>query len=290
MKKSIIYIAAILFFSTSVFAGGPWPQSKGVGYFKLSEWWTSFDQHFTDEGLIDPNSTTGIYNTAFYGEYGVTNRITLIANANLFSRNVINNQVSGTNGSIIVPGESYNGLGDIDLGIKYGLTAPGSKYPVAITATFGLPTGATNEGELGNLATGDGEFNQMIQLDAGTGFKLGGLNAYASAYGGFNHRTNGFSEEIRFGAELGVGLLNSKLWLATKLNVVESLQNGDTAETTTSTSIFANNTEYSSFAFEANYYVTKRVGVSANVAGAFTGAIIAAAPSFSLGVFYDMSK
>ena len=290
MKKSIIYIAAILFLSTSVFAGGPWPQPKGVGYFKLSEWWTSFDQHFTDEGLLDPNSTTGIYNTAFYGEYGISNRVTLIANANLFSRNVINNQVSGTNGSIIIPGDSYNGLGDIDLGIKYGLTAPGSKYPVAITATFGLPTGATNEGALGNLATGDGEFNQMIQLDAGTGFKLGGLNAYASAYGGFNHRTNGFSEEIRFGAELGVGLLDSKLWLATKLNVVESLQNGDTAETTTSTSIFANNTEYSSFALEANYYVTKRVGVSANVAGAFTGAIIAAAPSYSVGIFYDMGK
>lgn len=290
MKKSIIYIAVILFLSSSAFAGGPWPQAKGVGYFKLSEWWTVFDQHFTDEGLIDPNSTTGIYNTAFYGEYGLTNRLTIIANANLFSRNVINNQVSGTNGSVIIPGESHNGLGDIDLGIKYGLTAPGSKYPLAITATFGLPTGATNEGELGNLATGDGEFNQMIQLDAGTGFQIAGLNAYASAYTGFNHRTNGFSEEIRFGAELGVGLLNSKLWLATKLNVVESLQNGDTAETTTSTSIFANNTEYSSFAFEANYYVSKRVGVSANVAGAFTGAIIAAAPSYSIGVFYDMGK
>ena len=128
----------------------------------------------------------------------------------------------------------------------------------------------------------------MIQLDGGTGFKLGTLNAYASAFVGFNLRTNGFSEEIRYGAELGVGLLNSKLWLATKLNVVESLKNGDTAET--STSIFANNTEYASFAIEANYYITQRVGVSANFAGAFRGEIIAAAPSYSLGVFYDMSK
>ena len=290
MKNTIVYILALLFLSTVTFAGGPWPQSKGVGYFKLSEWWTIFDQHFTDEGLLDPNSTTGIYNTAFYGEYGLTNRFTIIANANLFSRNVVNDQVSRTNGNVIIPGESFNGLGDIDLGIKYGLTSPGSKFPIAITATFGLPTGATNEGRLGNLATGDGEFNQMIQLDAGTGFKLGALNAYASAYGGFNHRTNGFSEEIRFGAEFGVGLLNSKLWLATKFNVVESRKNGETAETSTSTSIFANNTEYASFSLEANYYVTKRVGVSANFAGAFIGEIIAAAPSYSFGVFYDMSK
>lgn len=290
MKYTLIYTITLLFISTSIFAGGPWPQSKGVGYFKLSEWWTSFDQHYTDEGLLDPNSTTGIYNSTFYGEYGLTDRFTVIANANLFSRNVVNNQVSGTNGSIIVAGDEYNGLGDIDLGVKYGLTESGSKYPIAITATFGLPTGATNKGELGNLATGDGEFNQMLQLDVGTGFKLGSLNAYASAYGGFNHRTNGFSEEIRYGAEFGVGLLKSKLWLATKLNVVESFKNGDNAETTTSTSIFANNTEFASFAIEANYYVTQRVGISANFAGAFRGEIIAAAHSYSFGVFYDMSK
>ncbi len=290
MKNTYIYTIALLFISFATYAGGPWPQSKGVGYFKLSEWWTSFDQHFTDEGLLDPNSTTGIYNTAFYGEYGITNRFTVIANANVFSRNLVNNQVSGTNGNVIVAGESYNGLGDIDLGFKYGLTSIGSKFPIAIIATFGLPTGATNKGELGNLATGDGEFNQMLQVDAGTGFKLGSLNAYASVYAGVNNRTNGFSEEARFGGEIGVGLLDSKLWLASKFNVVESFKNGETAESNTSTSIFANNTEYSSIALEANYYVTNRVGVSANVAGAFRGEIIAAAPSFSFGIFYDMSK
>ncbi len=290
MKNILIYTIAILLISTSVFAGGPWPQSKGVGYFKLSECWTNFDQHFTDEGSIDPNNTTGIYNTAFYGEYGLTNRFTLIANANIFSRNVVNNQVSGTNGSVIVAGDAYNGLGDIDLSIKYGLTGVGSKYPIAITATFGLPTGATNKGDFGNLATGDGEFNQILQIDAGTGFKLGKHNAYASAYGGFNNRTNGFSNELRFGAEIGVGLLNSKLWLATKFNVVESRKNGETAETITNTSIFANNTEFASFSIEVNYYFSKRVGMSANFAGAFRGEIIAAAPSYSVGVFYDMSK
>jgi hypothetical protein len=202
----------------------------------------------------------------------------------------VNNEVSGTSGSTIISGDVYNGIGDIDLGVKFGLTSAESKYPIAITAILGMPIGATNKGISENLATGDGEFNQMVQLDTGTSFKLGALNAYASAYVGFNNRTNGFSEEYRFGSELGVGLLESKLWLAAKLNVVESLQNGGAAEPITSPSIFANNTEYSSFAIEANYYVTKHVGVSANVAGAFTGANIAAAPSYSLGVFYDMSK
>ena len=71
---------------------------------------------------------------------------------------------------------------------------------------------------------------------------------------------------------------------------LKSLKNGDTAESNTSTSLFANNTEYMSYALESAYYVMRRVGVSGSFAGAFRGEIIAAAPAYSFGIFYDMSK
>ncbi|MFT6938366.1 MAG: hypothetical protein ACJA1N_002673, partial [Saprospiraceae bacterium] len=67
-------------------------------------------------------------------------------------------------------------------------------------------------------------------------------------------------------------------------------KNGETAATITSTSVFANNTEYTSFSLEAAYYVSKRVGFSASFAGAFRGEIIAAAPTYSVGIFYDLAK
>jgi len=128
----------------------------------------------------------------------------------------------------------------------------------------------------------------MIQLDAGTGFKLGeNISAYASAYASFNNRTQGFSEEFRLGIEAGVGLFNSKLWMITRVSNVESLQNGDTAETIMSTTIFANNTEFTSLGLEANYYVSDKIGVSASFTTAFRGEIIAAAPSYSVGIFLD---
>lgn len=278
---------------SSAKAGGPWPQKKGKAYIKISEWWIVFKQHYTGTGGLDPNVTTGIFNTTFYGEYGFTDRLTGIAYAPLLSRTYTNNLRSSTTNEILVKGEALNSIGDLDLALKYGLTKPGAKVPVSATLLLGIPTGRTGAGELGNLQTGDGEFNQMIQVDAGTSFQLGKkkkVNSYVSGYVGFNHRTNEFSEEFRYGFEYGVGLANNKLWLAGKLNAIESFKNGATAENTTSTSIFANNSEYISYSLEAAYYVTKKVGVSVGYASAFRGEIIAAAPTYSVGVFFDLSK
>lgn len=277
--------------NTAVFAGGPWPQANGKGYFKLYEWWLVFDKHYTDSGALDPNLTTGIFNTSVYAEYGLTNRMTAIVNAPLLSRNYMNNLVSATTQEVLVKGEAINTIGDIDLGIKYGLTKPGVKFPIAATLILGIPSGKTNGGEQGNLQTGDGEFNQLVQIDVGTSYALGKKNSiYFSANLGFNNRTNDYSDEIRYGIEAGLGLLTNRLWLVGKLYGVESLKNGATAASSTSTSIFANNSEFTSISIEANYYISRRFGLSAGYATATRGAIIAAAPSYSVGVFYDMAR
>jgi len=290
MKNSLIFICFLVLYSTNLFAGGPWPQKKGKAYFKLSEWWIVFDEHYTSSGFKDPNVTTGIFNTTLYGEYGFTDRFTGIINAPIFSRTYNNNIISMTNGAVIADGEGFNGVGDFDLGLKYGLTKPGAKVPLAVTLTLGLPTGKTGEGSLGNLQTGDGEFNQLLQLDAGTSFQLGKTSAYVSAYTGINNRSNGFSTEFRYGLEGGLGFVDNRIWVTGRLTASESFKNGDTAATSTSTSIFANNSEFLSLGGEVSFYVTKKFGVSASIAGAVKGEIIAAAPSYSVGVFLDLSK
>jgi hypothetical protein len=288
MKKLVLLF--IVFIPYLAQAGGPWPQKKGGSYIKLSEWWIRFDRHFTDAGETDPNVTTGIYNTFLYGEYGITDRLTGIANFNLYARNTMNELQSATTSEIIVPGESLNTFGDIDLALKYGLTPTGSAWPVSVTLLLGIPTGESAGGFSGNLQTGDGEFNQMLRFDAGHGFKVfDKASGYATAYAGFNNRTKGFSEEIRFGAETGIQLCHDKLWFIGRLDVIESLKNGETSATAiNSTSIFANNTEFLSLGAEVNYYITPKLGVSASVAGAIRGEIIASAASYSVGVFLDL--
>ena len=291
-KRFIVALMVTGFVANYSFSGGPWVQKKGGGYYKLSEWWIVFDQHFTDLGLIDPNVTTGIFNTSLYAEYGLTNRFTTTLYAPFFSRNYMNNLKSSTTQEIIVEGEALNAIGDFDVGFKYGFTKPEQRLQLAGSITLGLPTGVPVAGKLNNLQTGDGEFNQIFKLDVGTGFKLGQNNAYISGYFGYNNRTNGFSDEIRSGIELGSGLVNQKLWVIGRLFSVEPLRStGQTAATAvTSTSIFANNTAYTSYSFEAAYYITKKWGVSASIASAFRGRIIAAKPSYAVGVFLDLSK
>ncbi len=283
-SKNIISLFVLLLISSTVFAGGGWPQPKGKGYFKLFHWWVVADKHFTDSGLIDPNVTNGIFNTGVYGEYGFTDRITGIAYVPFFSRAYFNNTVSGTNGEIIDPGEAINSFGDSDIGVKYGIIVD---KPVVLAATlkFGLPLGNNAGGRTGRLQTGDGEFNQLLQIDAGAGYKLGKINAYANAYLGVNNRSNGFSDEFHYGIETGANLFQEKLTATVRFYGIKSFRNGDLGDQVNSTSIFANNSEHFTFSPELAFNINNKWGVSANYATALSGRIIFANPSYSIGVF-----
>lgn len=282
----VLTILFCLFFSATLMAG-PWPQPKGKGYFKLYEWWLRFDQHYTSTGELDPNATLGLYNTSVYAEYGLTDRLTGIINLPLYSRNVINNQISGTRGNVAIPGEAIGGLGDTDLSLQYALNAPGSSVPIAVRLTLGLPLGEDAGGEQMNLQTGDGEFNQLLTLSAGKSLTQ---DLYAIASVGFNNRTNGFSDEFRYDLEAGYGLANQRVWLTARVSGSESFMNGETAETISSTSVFSNNAEYLSVGGGLSVLLTRKVGVSLGAATAVSGRIIAAAPSFNVGIFVDTSK
>lgn len=285
ISKKLLLVLAISITSSVLMAGGGWPQPKGKGYIKLSEWWTISDQHYTDQGRIDPNVTTGIFNTSIYAEYGLTDRLTAQIYFPFFSRTFQNNIFSETTGDLITPGEALNGIGDTDVTLKFGLTNPGSGLAVSTSFTLGLPFGNNSGGSQGNLQLGDGEFNQMIGLDVGTGWQSGNTPFYANANLAFNNRTIGFSDELRYGAELGAQVFNKKLWVIGRLSAVESLKNGDTAATATGTSIFANNTEFLTLGVELAYNLGEAWGVSVGYAGAVRGEVIFASPSYSAGVF-----
>ncbi len=275
MNRKINLSIAILLITNLAFAGGGWTKEKGTGYYKVSHWWVNAAKYYTFDGSTTASPQEGIFNTSIFAEYGVTDRFTAILNLP-YSKSANDN-------------ESISGIGDTDVAFKYRINKPNSKFVVAGTLLLGLPLGDDEGGTDGSLQTGDGEFNQLVRFDVSKSFQVGSVNAYGNIYTGFNNRTNDFSDEIRAGLELGAGFLNNRIWAIVRLDMVESLENGEESTAISNgATIFANNTEYFAYTYEIAGYITDKIGVSASTASVFSASNIFAAPSYSLGVFLDL--
>ena len=238
---------------------GQWTKGKSNGYYKLSASSLVADEHFTSAKVKDPNATRGNFVVSAYGEYGLTSNIDLLAYVPFFSRVYQNTQVSSTSGSTIQEGESLNSIGDFELGIKHKILK-NDYMALSGTLKLGFPTGNSAGGSDGSFQTGDGEFNQLGQLDLGVPFKISNHNLYFKVYAAFNNRTNGFSDEYHFGGEIGT-LLTPKLFIASKFNNVRSFNNGNLTASATQ-GIFANNVEQTNLSAEAAYYLSNKFGLS----------------------------
>ena len=83
-KNNILLIAFFFLFANSVFS--QWTKGKGKGYYKVSGWYLEADEHFTSSGDTSPNLTRSQFNVSFYGEYGITDKLDVIAYVPFFSR------------------------------------------------------------------------------------------------------------------------------------------------------------------------------------------------------------
>ena len=135
-KNSIILVALLLFTSVQ----GQWINEKGKGYYKIGSWSLLADEHYTDQGIVDPNATRGFFINSIYAQYGLSTKINLITYIPFLVKNYQFAQVSQTNGKVYEPRQEYNGFGDINLGLEYGLKTAGN-WVFSTKLTFGIPSG-----------------------------------------------------------------------------------------------------------------------------------------------------
>ena len=273
----LLILGCFILPSISSLAGGGWTPPRGSGFFKLGQNAIIADRFYQPDGSVVSITTISLFTTSVYGEYGFTDRLAGMVYAPLFVRSTLNN-VEYTSSRPTVPGDYVNSIGDVDVGLKYGLVKNGPVV-LAIGLTLGLPLGETTGGETTLLQTGDGEFNQLLTVEASR--SMG--NFYVSALLGVNNRTNNFSEEFRYGLEVGY-TFGGKLLAQLRLYGVESFKNG-TGEGGGGNSIFANDTEFLSVTPEVAYALTDRLGVTASVGLALRGEKILADPNYGLGVY-----
>jgi len=281
MIKTLSSFIALMI-SLAAFAGGGWPQKKGFGYFKINQYFLQADKYFNPEGnKIDVLPQIGYYSTSFYGEYGISDRITAIAFVPFFNRLTLNRLVKldGTQTS----GDQLNGLGDADFALKYGLKEF-NNFSFAGSLTLGIPLGDPSGGETGTLQSGDGEFNQMISLDVG--FSNLNFPFYANTTLAFNNRTQNLSDEIRFALEAGTNI-SKKMLLILRLQNVNSLRNGDQS-TSSVQGLFSNNIEYTLVSPEINWSFTDTWGMSASLAYPLNGSQVLGNTAWNFGFYYQL--
>jgi protein XagA len=274
--KKILFLILIL--PNFAWAGDGWNPKKKKGFIKWEQRIIMADQYFNLDGNIVPITTTGIHITSLYAEYGLTDRIAATIYSPIFFRSTLNG-IQYRQSNRKVPGDSYHGIGDTNVGLLFGIIQNQS-YVVNLGITLGLPIGETMGGDTQLLQTGDGEFNQLLKINVGHSFSPAPF--YASAGIGFNNRTKGFSDEWHVSGEFGWSI-SSKLILAMKAYSVQSLMNGDSFVSTNT--VFSNNTEFLMFGPEIFWQAKGKFGVTGGASFAASGRNILAAPSFSLGVF-----
>ena len=217
-----------------------------------------------------------------YAEYGLTNRLTAITYTPFFVRNTLNGIQYRESGRT-EPGDIQNSFGDTDIALKYGWVQ-NKPFVFSTTLLLGLPTGNKAGGKSGILQSGDGEFNQMIRGDLSHSFYP--VPLFASIYSAYNNRTNNFSDELRYGLDLGYTL---KQWSGFfHLNAVKSLKNGGVI--TTNNGVFSNNMEFISPGVEVAYQFKNGLGVSLSYLTALSGKNILAASSIGGGIIYSLKK
>lgn len=266
---------ALAWLPLAVKAQGGWTQEKGNGFFQLSYLTFASDRYFNLDGDALRTQTFRQQAWLFYGEYGLTPRLTTIVHAPLW----LTNRFETT--------EAVSGIGDLRWEWKYALLT--KKIRVAASVAPEFPTARANNFaqsrqntfEQINLPTGDGEFNVWTTLAASTAAE--NLPCYASVFVAHNYRTAyrgvSFRDQLRTGAEVGYRV-GGRLWIQGRLLTQSSLGRPDVAVEF----IRGDGTEFTSFGLGSSYRVVGPWHVSAQYRD-YTDLIIGRKNLYSAGIW-----
>lgn len=266
----------------SSYAQSGWTKAKTEGFYQLGYNRFSSDQYFTLEGeLLKTNEFTQ-NSLVFYGEFGLTDKLTIVANWPL----QVWNGFSST--------ETVSGLGDLRLEIKQALL---KKYlPLTIAVAPEFPIGKANnfaqsklnDFESINLPSGDGEFNVWTTLAAS--FSLPNTSLYGNLFGAYNFRTQyegvTFTDQIGVGVEVGYKIADL-VWINSRINGLAPVE-----EVLVATDfVRGDGTAYTSYSFGAAVPIYKGINLSLNYRN-YTDFLLErknlySAGTLSLGIFYE---
>ncbi|PTX60483.1 hypothetical protein C8N46_106127 [Kordia periserrulae] len=268
------YTIIALFCSGIVFAQSPWTQEKGKFYTQLS--FTTISNYDEVFGTPDYQTDREITDNTLqlYGEYGISNKTTLIFNVPL--KLISTNDVVG--GTAFISEDSKTAFGNISVGIRHQFykkkwLISGQLNIKANTSTFEAASG---------IRTGEDAWSFTPTLNIGRSFD----KFYIQAFTGIDLRTNNYSNNFKIGGEIGTKV-HSKIWLIGFVDIVNSFNDGDVnlPLSNLATALYVNNQEYGAFGLKAIGEINNSFGGIVTFGGAFSGNNVAKQAALTFGLY-----
>ena len=296
MTRTFTLLALILTFSLSAMAGGPWPRKKNSGYAQLGFTYVGYSKFFNHEGNITelPRAVTDI-TAQVYLDFGLTDRLTMTANLP-FKFVSTGDKVFASDPTYFTDTTVFNdtlsaaslfGLNNVMLGFKYNII----NKKVMFSAGLNAEANVAKYDSLSTLRTGPSTFVIHPYLSVGTSFFRDKFYTLLDA--GYRVRLKDYSDEVDFNFELGFSW-NQKTYFIANVAGRFSVRDGSYSNNTSAafpngrdlqTSLYPNNQQFVGYGLKFIQKI-KKVHINAGVYFG-TGQMVAAAPSYNLGVAYE---
>ena len=257
---------AVLLFHGQAQAGA-WTLEEGKVYNKVAlNFFTSDDTFGTGaEGFEEFED----YTVNYYGEFGLTDKLTLIT------------QIPLRRSENTTSGESVDnfGIGDVDIGLRYNLLNDG--WVVSGQFLYKAPFLYDENDDL-PLGNGQSDFEFRLQVGRSL-FPYG----YFGLEAGYRIRAESPSDEFRYLAEYGFDL-NEKVYLRTKLDVIQAIDSTDIELDTTGNPNFPNAFDLGKVEGSIGYKFNARSSIEFTFTESIFGENILDGQTYQLGYVFNL--
>lgn len=281
MRARFLALMTALALPCPVGASSPWTQERGGGFFQISGYSIdSYERLFDDD---DGSFRTGREITdstlEFYGEYGISDRLTLIGNLPFKFQESGKAVSNPTLTPTTIAAGDLSRLGNVRVGLRTEFIDRAALFSGQLDLE--IPTG-TFDRQTG-LSTGLDAVTLTPTVSVGRGW--GRFHAFG--YLGAALRSDDFSHSRLMGAEGGVRLFG-RLSVVGLIDSVESFEDGDVAlpRENLETGLYVNDQEYLAHGVKLLLDLNDRWGVQFTSHSADSGNFVARSALTGVGLYY----
>lgn len=217
MRYAVRWLTVSLMVSgilSSACFGGAWTAGKGDMYHKMTVNWYEADKAFNDSGNrhpLDNNGRFSDFNVAYYGEYGLTDTLTVLGSVSYKSMESEDDlRIART-----------DGFSDLELGVKYQVLTGGFGV-VSLQGLVKLPELYDGDDA---IALGNDQYDTEFRLLYGKSL-YPFIPGYINIEAGYRFRAEEPADELRYLVEFGIDITPS-IYSRIKLDGIAGMNNDD---------------------------------------------------------------